>query len=192
MATKSIGATGRDYATPALWASYLSGLGTLSAPEIGELYNDAEFGSANVSWTGFTTSATNTVTIRCAAGQSFKDHASVRSNALTYDQSKGVGIVFSSSHQWTNIANYFFIQGIQFKRKASSYANACIDYHSTATGGHVKDCIILKNSTTSHGVTNIRDNKVINTVFICTTGTANPACSLSGSTANGEALNCTL
>ena len=42
---------------------------------------------------GITTDSTRYVWLTAASGQSFIDHANVRTNALIYDQSKGVGIV---------------------------------------------------------------------------------------------------
>lgn len=127
MATTSIGSNvGRTFATLALWAAYVNAL-VLVAPEVGEMDNDSQFTpSATVTvggWTGG--SSTNTVTLKCAAGQSFRDNASVQSNALRYNQSNGVGVLSSQTYadcfqfttQWT------IIDGIQWKGPTNSQQN---------------------------------------------------------------------
>src|SRR4051812_34128745 len=92
MATKSIGATSRDYSTISGWAAYVNAL-SLSAAEVGECYNDSEFTESSTvtfgGWTG--ASRTNTVTLKCHSGQSFRDN-SPQSHALRYNQSNGVAI----------------------------------------------------------------------------------------------------
>lgn len=51
MATKTIQSIGGDYATPQLWESYVAALGTLSAPEIGEMAAE-EFNSGSLNMAG--------------------------------------------------------------------------------------------------------------------------------------------
>lgn len=62
----------------------------------GQAYNDGEF-TAGVDISGMTVDSTRYVELTTASGQSFRDHASVQSNALAYDQTKGVGISINSA-----------------------------------------------------------------------------------------------
>ncbi len=88
----SIGTTGRDYSTIQAWEDACpANLVTADQVWKGECYNDSEF-TAGVTISGQTTDATRYVWLTAAAGQSFQDHASVRTNALKYDQTKGVGV----------------------------------------------------------------------------------------------------
>jgi hypothetical protein len=90
MATRSIGSGGgRDYATVQAWEDALAG--TLTENEIGECYNDSEFTSAATFLTMTGHSGAFDITLRTASGQSFQDHANVRTNALRYNASNGVG-----------------------------------------------------------------------------------------------------
>lgn len=44
MATKTIGASGKDYTTIAAWSAYVKAIGTLTEDELGQLTDDAEYG----------------------------------------------------------------------------------------------------------------------------------------------------
>jgi hypothetical protein len=159
MATKSIGATGRDYSTLALWAAYANAL-SLSAAEVGECYNDSEFTlSAHVSlggWTGG--SGTNTVTLKCHAGQSFRDNASVQSNALRYNQSNGVGFTSSVSYDYTigfaSSAAFFIMDGLQAKTTSTDTQVILIQSASGADNITLQNCIFQGTSTPGTGSNN--------------------------------------
>src|ERR1035437_9016454 len=89
---KTIGATGRQYATINLWdASVPSNLVTDGNSYEGDMYNDAEFAGSQL-LAAHTTNSTHTLLLTAAAGQSFQDNANVRTNALKYNVSNGVGI----------------------------------------------------------------------------------------------------
>lgn len=122
MATKSIGSASRDYSTPQAWEDALAA--TLTEQEIGELYNDSEFvfstGSAYALAVSPTTTASFDIIFRAAAGESFRDHASVRTNALRYNASNGASM--RSTAGWGCQINnsgtgslHVTIEGIQFK-----------------------------------------------------------------------------
>jgi hypothetical protein len=148
MATKSIGTGSRDYTSFASYASYLDGLDTLSEPEIGECYNDGEMTvSSVVTFTGFTTSATNTVTIRPASGHAFYDHADKATNPLRYDQSKGFGINCTSSfdHCFVFQADHMKIIGLQI-RVSSSSGKAALAMGTATYSGTLYERCILENS----------------------------------------------
>ena len=72
--TKSIGSNGRDYTTIALaWAAVPSDLVAADEQWILEVYNDTEFSARVGVLAAKTTDATRYITIRAAAGESFKD-----------------------------------------------------------------------------------------------------------------------
>lgn len=119
MATRSIGLTGRDYSTLAAWASYVNAL-SLSAPEIGEVYRDGGpvADTAAVIFSGYTgASATNTITLRPAAGQGFKDHASASTNALRYNDTLGAALTNNTGYQSVDgvyrLGAFMIVDGLQ-------------------------------------------------------------------------------
>jgi hypothetical protein len=98
--TKSVGATGRDYSTLALAIAALpSNLVTADQQWTFELYADAEFTSTSAYLIdGITVDATRYIEITAAAGQSFQDNASVRTNALRYNAANGVALRQTSNY----------------------------------------------------------------------------------------------
>lgn len=152
MATKSIGsAGGRDYATLAAWASYANAL-SLSAAELGECYNDSEFTpAATVTFGGWTgASSSNTVTLKCAAGQSFRDNANVQTNALRYNQANGVGV--KSSVAFASLISvtgaFFILDGLQVKTTDST--GGCYLASAAISGCKVQNFIFECASTNSN------------------------------------------
>lgn len=138
----------------------------------GQCKNVAEFTSATTLLTlsGITVDATRYVQLRCQSGQSFKDNASVRSNALAYNQSNGVGIRCSGGYAIAiqdNIGNTHY-NGLQVKSGDSSIAQG-----GGTLGLTVSNCIL-------QSVTSGKDNcvftigiaTVTNTLVICNGGTA--------------------
>ena len=120
MATKSIGTTGRDYSTVALWLASLPA--TLTAAEVGECYNDSEFTEdidlgAGITTTGFS------LTLRAAAGHGIADHAGKDTNAVFYDVTKGVGFRNGSTSTLLTISSEnTTVEGLQlFKDQSGGY-----------------------------------------------------------------------
>jgi hypothetical protein len=114
---KSIGTNNRDFSTMQAWADSLpADLVADGNSYVGECYNDSEF-NVKVVIANRTTSATRTITLRAAAGHSFRDHADVNNSRLWYDQTKGVGVRYSNgAYGETAIlssAQYTYIEGIQ-------------------------------------------------------------------------------
>lgn len=149
---KSVGATGRDYATWQLACAAIP-LDLVAADQnwIFECYNDAEFdfqvnaaylSSGTGSARTIVADATRTVTFRPAAGQGIRDHANKGTNPIRYDQSKGVGVVVGQGGGGSNglfvDIPYAMIDGIQFRAGADT--NYLI--WATATGSVVKNCIV--------------------------------------------------
>jgi hypothetical protein len=92
--TSTVGSSGRNYATLALWlASLPSNIVTSGNSYVASLYNDSEFvgstASTLITVAGFTTDASHFLTITAAAGQSWCDSTS---SIGGYASSQGVGI----------------------------------------------------------------------------------------------------
>ena len=93
--TNTIGtAGGRDFSTLSAWGAALpANLVTDGNSYVGACYNDSEFTGSGILLTlsGHTTDVTHTITLTTGAGQSFRDNASVQTNALRYNVANGVG-----------------------------------------------------------------------------------------------------
>lgn len=100
--THSIGTSSRDYSTIQAWEDACPA-NLVTSDEIwkGECYNDSEFGGSGINvcnFSGTTTDTSRYYWLTCAAGQSFADNASVLTDPLRYDQSKGVGLRVTGSY----------------------------------------------------------------------------------------------
>lgn len=181
--TSSIGATGRDYSIMQAWEDACpANLVTSDQIWKGECYNDSEFTSA-LTISGITTDSTRYVWLTAAAGQSFQDHADVRTNPLYYDKSKGVGIKVASATVISSTVNYTVISRLQVWL-SSGFLNRTIDM--SGSDCVAKDCIFVSSydySVFSFGA--VASNKAINCAFISLhSGTATPCRS-------GTYINCT-
>lgn len=144
--TKSIGTTGRDYSTLAAFAAAIpTNLVTADQKWVGECYNDSEFAGTGILFdsTGHTTDATRFIVLTAAAGQSFQDHANVRTNPLKYDASKGVGIRKTDAGNWVlrPAGAYTEVRRLQVKGDATDI----IGIHGGVNEGanrRYKDCIV--------------------------------------------------
>lgn len=155
---KTIGsAGGRDYSTLQSWED-ASPADLVTADEIwqGECYNDSEFldsgsaGTAQITIAGSTTDSTRYKHLTAATGQSFQDNAGVRSNSLTYDQSKGVGIRNDGNYakcvRWDE--DYIHISRLQFKADHTN-GQQCIG-HSSSNHGQIKDVLCYSRGNNSN------------------------------------------
>lgn len=145
--TKSIGLTGRDYSTLAAYVSYLNGLGTFTDDQIGECYTDsgAIADTSAVTFTGVTKGG-YTLTLRAATGQSFRDNASVQSNALKWNASNGAALTNSATAFASTILDLGgcdTVSGLQFKGTASGY----IGHLVKAGGAAIENCIVERVAT---------------------------------------------
>lgn len=147
----SIGTTGRDYSTLQAWEDACpANLVTDDKIWKGECYKDSEF-SAGVTISGVTTDATRYIWLTAAAGQSFQDNASVRTNPLFYDATKGVGITNSSALEYlVYVANlHVTVERLQVKLavRATYLSNICLKMPYSASGNVTKDCILYQSTT---------------------------------------------
>ena len=115
MATKTIQASGGDYATPQLWVSYVLALGTLSAPEIGEMANE-EFNAGSLTISGGTVvaDATNRIILRAQAGAE-------PTTPLRYGT--GARILFDGNEELLTVAkNFTTLENFAIKGSAASHS----------------------------------------------------------------------
>ena len=142
MTVHSIGATGRDYATIALWeAACPANLVTSVDTWEGELYNDSEFViTTGIVIAGMTTDATHNVQLRCATGQSFKSSGAV---ALNYSQSNGVGIRTTTGEllMLQISASFTTLNGLQLHHNTTGYVCQCLKIDNAVTDCVVSQCI---------------------------------------------------
>lgn len=132
---------GRDYSTLQAWEDACSA-NLVADGNIwkGEACNDSEF-TASLSVSGITQDASNYVWLTAAAGQSFQDHANVRTNALRYNQSNGVGI--RRTNTYVNILSLGTTTRLS---RVQVEATALNSNAVTLSGdGRVWDCIIQGN-----------------------------------------------
>lgn len=123
--TASIGANGRTYSTPQAWKDALPANIVASGNSyVGEMYNDGPFiGTLNMN--GLVTDATHTVTLKAGAGQSFRDHANVRTNPLRANQAYGVLITSNGGYgsTITNDSEWVYFEGLQITQTNKGYAS---------------------------------------------------------------------
>ncbi len=175
--TKSIGtAGGRDYSTINAWdAAIPANLVTAGDSWVGECYNDSQFGSSVLA--AHTTDATHTIKLTAAAGQSFQDHASVRTNALRYNQSLGVGLrgtgTYSSTLNINGTIDYLTISRLQiYHTSANGTCHVVLFNASNANNCLLKDCII-EQADDSNVVQNIQGSSLaINCAIIVDNSTS--------------------
>lgn len=183
--TKTIGTTGRDYSTLQAWEDALpANLVTNDNNQIGECYNDSEFVSATnlLTISGETVDATHTITLRAASGQGFKDHASVQTNALRYDQGKGVGIRITGSYATgvTISVQRVTLSGLQIS--ASGGGNNLAPVSNGAQANTVIDSCIVEASRVPALWSNATAR---NTLFVMRRSSVGYAADLSGSACYG-------
>jgi hypothetical protein len=174
--TKTIGTTGRDYSTIQAWEDACpSNLVTADQVWKGTLYNDSEF-TAGVTISGQTTDSTRYVWLTTEPGQSFRDHATATTNALTYDQTKGVGIKASPAAYILDVqAANTLVENIQVYRNGTyNYIDSAVSLTGSgaklnnsivksdsarsnvfvavsATGAAINNCLLLATTTQSNG-----------------------------------------
>jgi hypothetical protein len=143
MATKTIGsAVGRDYAVPADWFAAIPA--TLTANEVGNLYNDSEFiFTSTQSYSGKTVGAF-TITLQPAAGQGFADTKANVGWKLSYVATQGVAFKCTAGYVNNLVYNLqagMTVQGIQVKTTAANSSAGAVEQAAAA----FKNCIFDDN-----------------------------------------------
>jgi hypothetical protein len=121
--TKEIGGGANDYATPALWASYLDALNTLTDEEIGSVYAGTYTGSVDI--TGFTASSSFFARLTTATGQSFRDQPS--STALYYNASNGAALSVANTRALFVRVDYTVVENLQFTGGGGGYSRPVVE-----------------------------------------------------------------
>lgn len=192
--TKSIGsAGGRDYSTVQAWEDALpANLVTDGNSQVGECYADSEFVVNGTVLTigGETTDASHTITLQCAAGQSFDANASRQTNALKYNASNGVALrstaIYNSNVIDTGTVGNVFIDGLQMSGaslngfatlNASLQTSAhprvtnsimlCNSNASGVFGVSLANCLVIQRGAAQGvGLVNHGGSKVVNTTIV--------------------------
>jgi hypothetical protein len=131
--TLTVGATGRQYTSiQAAIDAIPANLVTDGNSYVVELHNDAEFALTSGITISKTTDATHFITVRPAAGKSFRDNANVATNALAYNPANGVAIKLNANYAFvlTIAAPYTIIEGLQLK--GAQYTAATINCNGPA------------------------------------------------------------
>jgi hypothetical protein len=189
----TIGTSSRNYSTLQAWEDAVPA--TPTGGYEGHCYNDSQF-TAALQIAGHTTSAANYIKLTAATGQSFQDHASVRTNALIYDQSKGVGISTTGIPSALDIDDpHVTVDRLQVRKTSTLYGAAVIDNASaTAKNNTYKDLIIGKEFSGTNAVIAIRGGKLINSLVYDTGSTASTAAvsGAGGASLEMNMINCTV
>lgn len=187
----SIGTAARDYSTPQAWEDARpADIVAAGNSYVGEMYNDSEF-TSSLLVSGITTDATHTLTLRCAAGQSFRDHATRATNRLAYDQSKGAGIRSTAAYSIVvqcDVPNVT-IDGIQVINTASP--SIALLFSSAAVGSTAQNCILQSKPAAGSYAVRLADSsqKLVNSVVVVDTA----ATAMGGILESAaRAVNCTV
>lgn len=191
--TKTIGTSSRDYSTLQAWEDALpANLVTDGNAQVGECYNDSEF-TARVSISGQTTDSTNSITLKCASGQSFRDHADRLTNRLAYNQANGVAVRTTTGYASAVIvvtSNNVLIDGLQIKATGTQTPAL----NATGTANVVRNCIIsavARNNTNDFvaRVSGSSSNLIANSLVIAD---ASNSCTGVSIVSGANAVNCTV
>jgi hypothetical protein len=176
--TATVGAAGRNY--PALQECVNAIPANLVADGnsyVCSAYNDGLF-TAPVSISGKTTDATHYITVTAAPGQSFTDAPAVRSNALTFDQSKGAAISINAAYT-TVLAcsvSYTRISRLQARNTSTGGGgNVAIQTSGSAVGIEIRDVIAdsIAGGGSSFGVVTLNaGSSLINALVVSRSGAA--------------------
>jgi hypothetical protein len=168
MATiSSIGTSSRNYSTIAAWAAAFA-----SGGWIGECYNDSLF-TAGCNFNQ-ATSSSDYITLRCAAGQGFKDNANRLTNALRFNQSNGVAVQVSANYSDVFDINtdYVTLEGLQISCTTTGQS-LCINNNTLFTTNCVFDGLIVESANSGKEGVIMRNGLVRNSLFIARSASAN-------------------
>jgi hypothetical protein len=189
--TSSIGTSSRDYSTLQAWED-AAPADLVAVDQIwrGECYNDSEFTVAGTVLTlsGSTSDATRYKHLTTAAGQSFRDNASVQTNALRYNASNGVGIRHTGGYIPAIVMAEDYSRISRLQVQCNSNNSFTVDNNNATNDQYIDGCIIESANTT---VVRWRKGMITNSLIIMRNSTA-------ASAVNGpynsavQIINCTI
>lgn len=210
--TSSIGSASRTYATVALWwAAFTTG------GWIGECYNDIEFDiTSGITLGSVSTTALNFATLTCHAGQSWRDNASVQTNAFAYSQTNGVGLNGTASYTvpLTISVDFVTVSGLQIKASGNPCQFALLDTGGThnvyenmifdiaiprvngslinLAGGLMRNCLVIARGGMSIGkmISTGNGEKFANCTFVTTSNITADAEAIDIASGTGTFTNC--
>jgi hypothetical protein len=177
--TQSIGSGGgRDFSTLQAWEDALpANVVTDGNSYVGEAYNDSEF-TAGVDISAHTTDATHTITLTVAAGQSFQDHANVRTNVINYNVTLGAGIRRTGNYQScvliSGVVNYLTVSRFLMQTTNTGSAQPIASTAGVGTNNNLFKDMVLRSAGNSAGMFDIMgtSTKIVNVISIKTHATA--------------------
>lgn len=190
LVTKTIGASGRDYATiQAFFDAAPSNLVTVDEVWEGVIYPDSGNTIAGQFSLGAkTTDATRFIRLKCAAGASFKDHVSKLTNALRPNASNGILVTYGATGSVFSLgATQIEVVGLQVLHTAAGASNNCFTHSSRL---RLIDCLVQSNTGfCASGAQTATELHAYNTVFIAR---AQAIRMEAGGTATGILKGCTV
>jgi hypothetical protein len=187
MATKSIG-TGGDYTTIQAWEDSL--LETLTEAEVGQLKNQSF--TAGVTFSGITTSATNTITLECETGASFRDHANKATNPLYPNSSYGAIITLTGSYATAPVVfgvNYLKLKNLQIL--CTGVGTFCVVRSGAPTNTTIDSCLIAGRPAGTDYVVRCYDSLTITNTLVANIGSGGNGLHFAGG-ASGVCSNVTV
>ncbi len=186
--TNSIGSAGRDYSTLAGWAAALpADIVSSGNSYVGECYNDTAFtsGSSFLTLAGHTTDSGHTITLKCAAGQSFRDNSGVRGNALRFDAGNGVSFSTNVSADAAILCDDAFVtfDGLQIVN-TGTFGSKALQLTAAAHPTTITNCILDSSNPSNFVHELIGGGDRVNTVIINRSNTASQPSVLAYKTAN--------
>ncbi len=153
------------------WVTTLTSANLVVADQIqeGSCYNDSEFAVAgNVALFGGGTviDATRYILLDCGAGQSFRDNANVRTNALYYNATNGVGLRNTGSAGRTidsHSQGGITFNGLQIQGDSGSNGALYTGQSGDTVGTTYNNCIIVGTEMVLNGPLTFNNCLIVNT-----------------------------
>lgn len=193
-----------DFSTLAGWVSSIPG--TLTQPIVGLLWNNGAITTSPsttfFTLTGHTTTTTNTITLKCAPGESIRDTLAGQATALAYSSTNGVSFLLPSSGGSINYIQIndsnVILSGLQFKDPLSTSNCTILQYGATTgSGGRIEDCIFDGFAQTG-GANIVQINtpncihKIVNCLIVDRAASSSGAAALGLTASVMTVVNCTL
>lgn len=171
MVTETIGSGGKNRATVQLWEDNIPA--TITDNYTGEIYNDSAFSSTSKFLIITGHSGAFDITLTCAAGHSWSDNASVRTNAKKFDNANGVS--FTSSVTYDEIfdiqQNRFKLIGLQIQGSGSPAR--CVNGFAAAPTNTLFKNLLMRTANASSSAFRMGDSTCLSvncTLFVDSTG----------------------